>query len=58
MRHRVTVSIEAPAEVSWRVLADLERWPSWTASMTTVERMGGGELAPGLRVKVKQPKLL
>lgn len=58
VRHQVTVPIAASAEAAWLVLADLERWPTWTASMTRVERIGGGELAPGLRVKVKQPKLL
>src|SRR4051794_31807352 len=57
MRHQVTVPIAASAEAAWLVLADLERWPTWTESMTKVERVGTGELAPGLRVKVKQPKL-
>ena len=57
MRRQVIVPIDAPADRAWRVLADLERWPSWTDSMTTVARVGTGELAPGLRVKVKQPKL-
>lgn len=58
MRHEVTIPIAASAEAAWIVLADLERWPTWTASMTSVERIGAGELAPGLRVKVKQPRLL
>jgi uncharacterized membrane protein len=57
MRHQVTVPIAAPASAAWQILADLEQWPTWTASMTTVEPIGGGTLAPGLQVKVKQPKL-
>lgn len=57
MRHQVTVPIAAPAATAWSLLADLERWPRWTASMTSVEPVGGGPLAPGLHVRVKQPKL-
>lgn len=57
MRHQVTVPIDAPAVVAWQLLADLERWPTWTESMTSVEPAGGGPLAPGLLVTVKQPKL-
>lgn len=57
MRHQVTVPIAAPASTAWQLLADLESWPGWTPSMTTVEPVGGGPLAVGLRVKVKQPKL-
>jgi len=58
MRHQVTVPIDATANVAWLVLADLERWPTWTASMKKVEPLGGGDLVEGLRVRVKQPRQL
>lgn len=48
--------IEAPPGRVWRVLADLERWPSWTASIASVEPLdrSAGE---GARYRVRQPKL-
>ena len=55
MRHEVTVAIPAPAAVAWAVLTDLERWPSWTASMREVAI--NEPLAVGAIVRIRQPKL-
>lgn len=55
--HSTTIDIAArPAHV-WAVMSAVERWPEWTASMTSVTRVSAGPLSPGSTVRVKQPKL-
>jgi uncharacterized membrane protein len=54
---RETVTVDAPAADVAGVLHAVERWPSWTASVSRVTRHGSGPLAVGERVTVKQPRL-
>jgi uncharacterized protein YndB with AHSA1/START domain len=55
MQFEMKVEIEATPEKVWATLTDVERWPEWTASMTTLERLNGDTLALGARVRIKQP---
>ena len=56
MNYEYTVEINADAAKVWEILHDVERWPEWTTSMTSVEVLDK-PLAVGSRVKIKQPKL-
>ncbi|HEY4261973.1 MAG TPA: SRPBCC family protein [Schlesneria sp.] len=52
-----TISINsAPARV-WRVLSDVDHWPEWTKSVTSVQRQEQNSLLLGSKVRIEQPKL-
>ena len=55
MRVEHTLSIDAPPEVVWAVTQDVERWPEWSPTMTSVQRGEEGPLRPGSVTYIKQP---
>jgi uncharacterized membrane protein len=52
-----SIEIGAPANLVWNVFSDVERWPEWTASVTTLKALDGPGLAVGKRFEIKQPRL-
>jgi uncharacterized membrane protein len=54
---QVSVPVDVPAEQVWPVLLDVERWPTWTASMRDVTRQDDGLLEVGSTVRISQPLL-
>lgn len=55
MRHEVTTTVDAPADLVWRTVKDVEKWPEWTPTMTEI-RLDGDDLRSGGSATVRQPK--
>ncbi len=50
-----TIYIEAPTDVVWGVTMDIERWPEWTPTVTSIHRLDDRTFGPGSTVGIKQP---
>ena len=57
MDFSITVEIPTPPPLVWSVIADVERWPEWTASISRLRLLSPGPLRIGSRVRIHQPKL-
>ena len=57
MEQSVAVEIAAPPASVWEVLVDVERWPEWTPTVTSVRLLDPGGLRPGTRATVDQPRI-
>lgn len=56
--YRTSARVEAPADIVWQVLADVERMPAWTSSMSRVTILGPEPaITVGSRVEIEQPGL-
>src|ERR671922_1785460 len=45
MEFETAVEIDAPASAVWDTMTAVEAYPTWTETMTTVERLDAGPLA-------------
>jgi uncharacterized membrane protein len=50
-----SVEIAAPPQLVWDVFTDVERWPDWTSSVTSLVGLDAPALAVGRRFAIKQP---
>jgi uncharacterized membrane protein len=49
------IYIEARPDVVWAVTEDIDRWPDWTPTVTSVVRVDDSPFALGSVARVKQP---
>ncbi len=52
-----SISIDAPGESVWRVLAAVVAWPGWLPTVNSVQPLDGSQLKVGFRFVVRQPRL-
>jgi uncharacterized membrane protein len=52
-----TVTVDAPPERVWAVVADVARWPERIPTVHAVERLDAGPLRVGSRTRLEQPRL-
>ena len=53
---RASIAIDAPIEVVWSIFTDVERWPTWASSFTSVELIDG-PMRLGAKARIRQPRL-
>lgn len=57
LSYTASVSIAAPHESVWSVLAAVSRWPGWVPTVISIESLDSSSLSIGARYKIVQPKL-
>lgn len=50
-----SVEIDAPPRLVWDVFSEVQRWPEWTPSVTSLVGRDGPALGVGRRFAIKQP---
>jgi uncharacterized membrane protein len=53
---RASIALDAPIDVVWSVFTDVERWPTWASSFTSVELVDG-PMRLGAKARIRQPRL-
>lgn len=57
MKLEHVIHIDAPPEVVWDVIVDVEGWPAWTPTIDTAKRLDDGPFDVGSKALLKQPGL-
>lgn len=55
MNIQTSVDIRTEAKSVWDTWMDVERWPEWTRSIESIERLDSAGLGLGSRFRIRQP---
>ena len=55
MRFEDTIDIAVPADQVWALTENVEAWPTFSPTMTSIERPDSDPIAIGSRARVRQP---
>ena len=57
MQQGISIDVDADAARVWAVITDVERWPDWTDSVTSLHLLDPAPLRVGSRALIEQPRL-
>ncbi|SBT36938.1 SRPBCC family protein [Micromonospora auratinigra] len=57
MRYVESVEITADVDRVWAVQVDVERWPEWLPTVTSLRRLDAGPFTVGSSARLAQPRL-
>ena len=57
MNLQVSADIRAGSQSVWATLIDVARWPEWTRSVESIERLDAGTFGIGSRLRIRQPRV-
>lgn len=57
MKLQNSILIRAPQDVVWKATEDIARWPEWTPTVESMERLDEGTFKVGSAAYIKQPGL-
>ncbi len=52
-RWEQSIDIRATPERVWQIMSDIERWPEWTPSVLSVQKLTAGPLRQGTTARVR-----
>ena len=55
LHYRTETFVKAPMHTVWRLLTDVEGWPSWQSAVASMERLDPGPLRPDSRFRWTTP---
>ena len=57
LSYEASAYVDASVDAVWQVLSDVEAWPTWTATMSTVQGRDSPALRLGACFDIRQPRL-
>ena len=57
MHQATSIDVDADAARVWAIITDVERWPEWTDSVTSLHLLDPAPLRIGSRALIEQPRL-